>query len=263
MFTNLILGVVFGFLISFCSYKLNLLTTEGAISTFILAVIIFSFGQLKWTVPILTFFIFSSLISKVRKVVNPSADKYSLEKDKRDHIQVLANGGIPGILILINQLYTSEQIYYAYVSAIAAVCSDTWSTEIGTMFKTKTFNIINFQKIEQGLSGGVSFYGFFGALIGSTLVVLSAVPWIQNLSMGILIIFISGLLGSLFDSILGATVQAKYRCVICGDKSESPFHCNTQTTQTNGISWFNNDSVNFSASLFGALVSLVITLLIL
>jgi uncharacterized protein (TIGR00297 family) len=240
-----------------------LLTPEGAVSTFVLAVIIFSLGQFKWTIPILTFFIFSSLISKVRKVVNPSADKFSLRKDKRDHIQVLANGGVPGMIILLNQLYSSEQIYFAYVSALAAVSSDTWSTEIGTMFKTKTFNIINFQKIEQGLSGGVSFNGFFGAMIGSALVVISAVPWIQNLSVGVLVIFISGLLGSLFDSFLGATVQAKYRCFICGDKTESTFHCNTQTTQTNGISWINNDTVNFSTSLFGAIVSVLLTLLIL
>lgn len=263
MLANLFLGILFGSMISISSYKLNLLSITGAVSTFVLAFIIFGLGQYKWTIPILSFFIFSSVISKVRKLINPSADKYSVRKGKRDHIQVFANGGIPVILILIYQLQSSELIYIAYVSAIAAVCSDTWSTEIGTMVKTKTINIFNLQEIEQGLSGGVSINGFLGAVIGSFLITVSAIPWLNNLSVVMLIIFLSGILGSLIDSILGASIQAKYKCNICGDITETLIHCGEKTYKKSGVKWINNDVVNFAASSFGALVPILISMLIL
>ena len=174
MILNFALGVFLGLFISVISYKLRLLNLKGAIATFFLAWIIFSFGQVKWTIPILSFFIFSNLLSKFRKKINPKVNSYFQKTDERDHVQVLANGGFPGILVLINQIHTSELFYIAYVSAVAAVCSDTWATEIGTLFNSKTFNIINFHRVEQGISGGVSLIGFIGAALGAILISVSA-----------------------------------------------------------------------------------------
>lgn len=258
MILNLILGVILGLSISVISYKFKLLNLNGAIATFFLAWIIFGFGQVKWTIPILTFFIFSSLLSKLRKKINPKADSYFQNSDERDHVQVMANGGFPGILVLINQIHCSELFYIAYVSSIAAVCSDTWATEIGTMFNSKTFNIINFQQVEQGISGGVSLIGFIGAALGAISISVSASPWLNNISGIILIIFFSGFLGSTFDSFLGSTLQAKFNCSICNNTIESKFHCGQNSVHTKGFKWLNNDTVNFAASLFGGFISLAL-----
>jgi uncharacterized protein (TIGR00297 family) len=263
MLLNLALGVILGLFISVVSYKLKLLSLNGAIATFLLAGIIFGFGQVKWTVPILTFFIFSSLLSKFRKKINPRVDSYFQKSDERDHVQVLANGGFPGILVLINQIHTSELFYIAYVSAIAAVCSDTWATEIGTLIKSKTFNIINFHQVEQGISGGVSLIGFIGAVLGAILISVSASPWLNNFSEFMIIIFISGFLGSTFDSVLGSAVQGKFNCIICNKTVENKIHCGKNSFHVNGIKWLDNDSVNFAASLFGGFISIVLAGLIL
>jgi len=99
---NLILGVLLGLIISLISYRLRLLNLKGAIATFLLAVIIFTLGSWMWTIPISSFFTLSSLLSKLRKKINPKVDLYFQKIDERDHVQVLANGGFPGILVLIN-----------------------------------------------------------------------------------------------------------------------------------------------------------------
>jgi uncharacterized membrane protein len=65
-----------------------------------------------------------------------------------------------------------------------------------------------------------------------------------------------GMAGSLFDSLLGATVQGIYYCDRCGRETESARHrCGQATLPVRGWSWLNNDLVNFSASMVGGLVA--------
>lgn len=255
MILNLGLGVALGIFISVISYKFKLLNLTGAIATFFLAAIIFSCGQVKWTIPIVIFFISSSMLSKLRKKINPKVNSYFQKSDERDHVQVIANGGFPGILALINQFLPSELFYIAYVSAIAAVCSDTWATEIGTMFNARTFNILSFQNVEQGISGGVSLVGFVGAALGSVSISVSALPWLNNINEVIMIIFLSGFLGSTFDSVLGAALQVKFNCSVCNKITENKLHCGKNSVHIKGYRWLNNDAVNFATSLFGGFIS--------
>lgn len=259
---HLFLSILLASFIALVSKRFNLLKVSGAFATFFLALIIFYFGNLKWTIPILTFFILSSTLSKLRKRNNPKVDLISEKTEERDHVQVLANGGVPGLLILINQVFTSELFYVAYVSAIAAVCSDTWATEIGTFFTSKTYNIMNFSLVEQGVSGGISLIGIMGATFGSITIAISALIWLIHFDV-LMIIIICGLLASTLDSVLGATVQAKYNCSICNKIIERKTHCGVSTLHSKGLKWFNNDVVNLAASTFGAVSSILFSVLIL
>jgi uncharacterized protein (TIGR00297 family) len=68
---------------------------------------------------------------------------------------------------------------------------------------------------------------------------------------------LSGLAGSLADSLMGATIQAMYYCPTCKKETERRVHsCGTPTLPLRGIPWFDNDVVNFIATLFGALVGM-------
>jgi uncharacterized membrane protein len=66
----------------------------------------------------------------------------------------------------------------------------------------------------------------------------------------------SGLVGSLVDSLLGASVQAIYYCPSCTKETESRLHgCGSSTLHRRGWRWLNNDVVNFLSSFVGALVA--------
>jgi uncharacterized membrane protein len=68
------------------------------------------------------------------------------------------------------------------------------------------------------------------------------------------------LLGSFFDSLLGATYQAIYYCPQCKKETERyPLHtCGTKTKLTRGLPWLDNDLVNFLASVFAGFVAAAI-----
>jgi len=76
-----------------------------------------------------------------------------------------------------------------------------------------------------------------------------------------LIALIAGFIGSLTDSLLGATVQAMYYCPQCEKETEQRVHrCGTSTHPLRGIPWFDNDVVNFVATGIGTLIAMLLAL---
>ncbi|OGU33855.1 MAG: hypothetical protein A2068_03140 [Ignavibacteria bacterium GWB2_35_6b] len=249
--------------ISFLSFKLKLLTKSGAIAALILGATIFTFGQLKWSLPLISFFLFSSIISKVGNKNKTNFVSIFEKKSQRDYGQVMANGAIGGVLVIVNLFFENEVLYLTYLGSLAAVCADTWATEIGTMKEALTYNILNFKKAEQGISGGVSFIGTMGALAGTILISCSAVFWIHlNLIYYFCLIIFAGLLGSFIDSILGAALQSQNKCGVCGKIIERKYHCGVPSSHYKGIKWINNDTVNFFAGLTGSLAVYFINVII-
>lgn len=248
--------------ITFFSYKFKLLNKSGAAAAFILGTTIFTFGQLKWSIPLISFFVLSSFISKIGNNYKKKFVTVFEKKSQRDLGQVIANGAIGGILVLVNSVYQHEVLYLSYLGSLAAVCADTWATEIGTMKETVTYNILNFKEAEQGISGGVSLNGTAGAIAGAIIISCSAVFWIHlNLIYYFCVIIFAGLMGSFFDSILGAALQAQNKCGICGKIIESKYHCGIPSSYYQGIKWMNNDAVNFIAGLTGCLAVYFINLI--
>ena len=67
---------------------------------------------------------------------------------------------------------------------------------------------------------------------------------------------LGGLAGSLFDSLLGATVQAIYFCDRCVKETERVIHrCGTHARHLRGWRWLDNDLVNLLSSAGGAVVA--------
>jgi uncharacterized protein (TIGR00297 family) len=175
----------------------------------------------------------------------------------RDVGQVAANGGVAGILALLQYVYQDFNFYPIYLGAVAAVTADTWGTEIGTYFRGKTVSIVTLRKVNPGVSGGVSLSGLFAGVFGASIVALSAVAWIGS-SFALLVAIVAGIIGSVADSVMGVTVQAQYRCVVCGKITERTIHCGTSTELVSGIRWINNDLVNWVCAIVGALVVLLL-----
>jgi uncharacterized membrane protein len=69
---------------------------------------------------------------------------------------------------------------------------------------------------------------------------------------------VAGVGGSVFDSLLGATLQASYFCPGCEVTTEDRRHaaCGSFTELQHGLSWMTNDTVNALATLAGAVVAM-------
>jgi len=258
--SQLISGIVFGFVLVGLSYKFKFLTISGSVATFILAVLIYGFGGWPWTVPILVFFILSSLLSKTGKTQKQKFKNTFEKTGIRDYTQVIANGGLAGIFLLIWIFYPNPLFYSLYLVALSSATADTWATEIGVLSTSKPILITNFKKVEPGVSGGISLYGTSASFVGSFFLALSGYLFTKDLNSTILI-GISGFSGSLIDSILGSTIQSQYKCSICQSYTEKKLHCETITNKISGLNWFNNDLVNIFSAIAACGIFYVLSLI--
>jgi len=250
-------GIVLGIVIGVTAFYARFLKASGAVATFLLASLVYGVGGWKWTVPILTFFVLSSLLSKLGKPGKEEIVLVSEKGDTRDVGQVAANGGVAGILMIAQYIFQNIDFYPLYLGAIAAATADTWGTEVGTYFRTKTVSIITMEEVRSGMSGGISIPGIVGSLLGATVVAASGLPWMES-ELLILIAVVSGVIGSVADSILGATLQSQYRCTVCGKDTERKIHCSSSTEFVRGIRWMNNDLVNWFCAGVGAIVAFLL-----
>jgi uncharacterized protein (TIGR00297 family) len=255
-------GILMAAVASVISWKVGFLDASGAVTAFLLGMLIFGLGGWQWTCPILIFFVLSSLLSKMGKHKKAQLTETFEKGDRRDWAQVLANGGVGGILILVSVLLADEIWYLVYLAFLAAATADSWGTEIGTYFRGQPRLITTFKKVQPGTSGGVSIIGSVGGFIGAFLIGLCGWYFLQtavSFSTIVPLITAAGILGSLFDSFIGALFQAQYLCSICGNVTERVLHCNeTPTTLLRGKVFLNNDSVNFIANTSAAMVVWVV-----
>ncbi len=247
-------AVILGITIGAFSFYFNFLSLSGSVATFLLATVIYGIGGWMWTIPIFTFFMASSLLSKYGKAKKKKLELVFDKSSKRDAGQVAANGGPAGLLIILWYLFPERtEIYFLYVASIAAVTADTWGTEIGTLFKRRPRSIITFKTVDVGTSGGVSSAGFIGGIFGAALVVatVSLFPS-SGISAGTAaILILSGAAGSAVDSLLGATVQALYKTEK-GKMTERTEVNGVRTNLVRGFRWMSNDLVNWCCGTAGA-----------
>ncbi|MBI4428106.1 MAG: DUF92 domain-containing protein [Ignavibacteriales bacterium] len=254
--TQLVTGVFLGITIAVGAFFARFLTFGGSIATFFLASIIFAAGSWKWTLPIFVFFVLSSSLSKLGQPKKKQFESVFEKSGIRDYGQVLANGGIGGLLALAQVALPSQDFYPAYLGSIAAVTADTWGTELGLITRGRTYSIISFKQVPQGTNGGVSLTGFAGGAIGALTIACSSAPWIWDERQAVGIVA-AGLSGSLIDSALGATMQAQYQCESCGITTERRIHCSVPAKLVRGKQWITNDVVNWACAFSGASLLLI------
>lgn len=259
---QLLYGFLLALIIAFIAHRAHSLNKSGALAATITGTIIFGVGGWQWAVLLLTFFITSSGLSRAFKKRKIGLDEKYSKGHERDAGQVFGNGGIAALFALLHGFYPGALWpWLGFAAALAAVNADTWATELGVLNPHPPRMITNLSKqVEKGTSGGISLVGTLASLAGSALiatlaVLLSPTP-ITNYYLPLTL---AGLAGSLFDSLLGATVQAIYFCPKDQKETERyPLHtCGTETVQIRGWKWLTNDWVNFACGVMGAVIVLV------
>jgi uncharacterized protein (TIGR00297 family) len=259
--------------IAYLGHRARALSVDGAVAACLVGGTVFGFGGWAWAILLVLFFSSSSLLSlfKASESRKQRAARTFEKGGRRDAAQVLANGGIPALLALISafvQPAVLPLVYSAYAGALAAAAADTWATEIGVLSKRPPRLITNGRTVPPGTSGGVTLLGSSAAVAGALLMGAAAaapaiVPFLasgplSSYARPLVILFAAGaggVVGALVDSLLGAALQASYRCPRCDQPTESALHsCGTQTELVKGIRGINNDRVNVLAVLVGALL---------
>jgi uncharacterized protein (TIGR00297 family) len=254
---QLIIGFFLAILIACLAYRARSLNRSGAYAAFAVGTVIFGLGGWQWAILLLTFFVTSSALSRAFKERKREADEKYAKGGRRDAGQVFGNGGIAALFAALHVFFPEANWpWLGFAASLAAVNADTWATELGVLNPTAPRLITDLRKIvEKGTSGGVSPIGTLASLAGAGIIGLLAAMLAPNGTdwVTFLWVTIAGLLGSLFDSLLGATVQAIYYCPACQKETErNPTHsCGTVTTQIRGWKWLDNDWVNFACGAFG------------
>ena len=273
-----LLGVTLAAVVAYGAYRTRSLDRSGAIAAILVGSVIFGAGGWQWAVLLLAFFISSSLLTRAHRDRKRAVNQDYAKAGARDAGQVLANGGLPALFAVLHSFFPEQPwAWIGFAASLAAATADTWATELGVLSHRKPRLITTFRLVEPGSSGGISLVGSLAALAGAALIGLLAVLFTFRLQASVfsrqlspaiddwtlftdywLLITVAGLLGSLFDSLLGATVQAMYWCPTDQKETERhPLHtCGTPTTLLRGWPWLGNDWVNLACASFGAAVAL-------
>jgi len=263
---NIISAFLLAALIASLAWKLGALDRSGAVAATLLGGIIYGLGGLQWAILLIAFFASSSLLTfaftdRKRELASTFA-----KGGRRDWAQVLANGGVGAVFLVLALLglLPLSLAWLAYAAAMATVTADTWATELGVLSSKPPLLISTWQPVLPGSSGAISLVGTAASLLAASLIAALAyllVPLLNPFAFYFLIA-LAGLLGSLIDSWLGATVQASFYCPHCGEVTERhPLHsCGTATVHKRGWPWLNNDWVNFISSLLAAAIALVLAI---
>jgi uncharacterized protein (TIGR00297 family) len=179
----------------------------------------------------------------------------------RNWPNILANGGAAAAFALLELLRGGEVFPLLFLGAISAAASDTVATELGLLSRSPPRLITRIgRKVEPGTSGGVTALGFAGVLLASAVIgvlafllrVLAAPPLVV-----ISAVVFGGVVGSVVDSLIGATFQRRGKCVVCGVNTESLQHCGQPTKVLAGVAFVDNNVVNFLATMSGAFAALL------
>lgn len=245
-------------IVAVLAYRASMLTKGGMVFTVFTGMLVGAafgfFGLLLLGV----FFVSSSLASKYRHREKRRAEEIVEKAGARDQWQVLANGGVAWALSVAMIIAPSPVWLYGFTASLAAAASDTWASELGVLAKRNPRSVLTFRRVEPGTSGAVSWYGTAMSFTGSLLITFVSFLFVEMNGAVFLVVLVSGLIGSMVDTLLGATLQRKFRCVVCGKGTEKTVHHGKATQYVSGIRWLGNDAVNFLSNAFATLFCLLV-----
>ena len=202
-------------------------------------------------------------------------------------MQVLCNGGVASAAALLyldsagmgetpvslwrrsdpaapRQLHLPTLYAIASLAALSCSCGDTWASEIGSVAGGTPRLITTWKQVPRGTNGGVSVVGVLCSLVGGLVVGAAyflplplfldsneSVTLSSQLAVAVVVGGTAGFVGSLVDSVLGATVQFSGYSEKLGRVVNAP---GPGVRHVSGLDVLGNHAVNFVSSLITAVV---------
>ncbi len=214
------------------SYTSGKLTVAGSITGVITGFIIFKGGGLACFIMLTFFFTVGSAATKWQRNKKMVMNASDTQKGRRTAAQVIANSGVAAILSLLNwNAYHFYIVSFIIAGSFAAATADTLSSELGTVYGRRFYNILTFKRDTRGLDGVVSLEGTLIGIVGAFAIALIH-AWFFEWDISVLWIVIAGFCGNLTDSVLGAGLERK--------------------------GWIGNNVVNFLNTAVGACICIMV-----
>jgi len=197
------------------SIRLKKLTVPAGITGAVLGWLVFAGGGYTGLGMLAAFFIMGTVATgwqRARKSGLPgnTNEKGGHAQTTRTMGQVLANGGVAGLAGLAALFFPAYRQLAVLVMAgsLASATADTLSSELGMVYGRRSYNILTWKPDQQGMDGVVSVEGTLIGVAGSAIIAaIYAAGHERSWAVGIIIL--SGTIGNLADSILGAALERK------------------------------------------------------
>ncbi len=225
-----LLVVVFFVFLSIISGKIDVL---GGLLGGLMAFMLFLGGGFVFMGYLFLFFVLGSAASAFKISTKEQKGLAEKNKGKRSIGNALANGTVASVAGLGAWLWPEVHAWFhiALAAAFASATSDTLSSEIGNVLGSRYYHILTFKRFNAGPDGIVSLEGSLAGIVGS-LIIAIAYSLVAQDNWGLLVVFLSGIVGNLSDSLLGATLQ--------------------------WYGWLNNHMVNFMNTLIAAVFGVLL-----
>jgi uncharacterized protein (TIGR00297 family) len=197
-------------LVAWAAYRARTVTRAGAICGIAIGTIIAIATSWQGWLVLGSTFLASAVTSRMglqRKTLLGIAEDRG---GRRGAANAIANTGVAAAAALLSQLSPSTAPWLiAFTAALAAGGSDTVASEIGKAWGTRTFLVTSMAEVRPGTSGGLSVEGTVAGLAAAVLIAALAVVLGLIVPRALLAVVIGATLGSIAESALGATLEAK------------------------------------------------------
>tara|TARA_Y100000768_G_scaffold79292_1_gene56235 strand:+ start:747 stop:1487 length:741 start_codon:yes stop_codon:yes gene_type:complete len=188
------------------SERHRVLDRLGVYAAAALGITVGALGHWTWLVILLGFLGTAHKATKWRFDEKTAKGLSESSDGHRSWGNVVANGGLPGLVAIIAFFMDDhENGLWLFSAAVAVAAADTFASEIGCL-DDRVRMITTMKKCEPGLNGGFSPNGQIAALVGSTIIAILAFLSEQDFQLAGMVALI-GWLGCQVDSVLGAVLE--------------------------------------------------------
>jgi uncharacterized protein (TIGR00297 family) len=237
--TRVAFGVVVTVLLGYVAYALETASLEGMLTGVLLALLAIVLGGYGWFALLVTFFGLGGLASKFRYEEKARRGIAEDNEGVRGSGNVLANSSVALVAVLAFAASGAvglppELFRFAFAGSVATAMADTFSSEIGGLYDDPRL-VTTLERVDPGTDGAVTWQGEVAGLLATGVVAGIAAVFFDLGAVVAATVVLAGFLGMTLDSILGATLEGGA---------------------------LDNQSVNFLATLGGAVAGALLALLV-
>ncbi len=190
------------------AWLLRGVTIGGALAGFAVALVVYVSSGIAGFLVLVSVFLVAWLTTRIgyqRKQQLGTAE----DARGRSAAQVLANLGAPAGFCIAGSITGNANFFIAAMAAFAEAAADTAASECGQAWSRRAYVITTLTPVPAGSNGGISAPGSLAAIAAALLVSGIAVAAGILASSAITITVLAAVLGTVIDSVLGATLETR------------------------------------------------------